>query len=158
MYTEFERRSKTKSSLVIRRKEANDYWLLLLILPAAPKDKLHKNWKYHNQVYSEFWKKLELDHSNLLVCWSQLTKTIKKREDILRSCHFKRKRITPKIAFSNEATFHLNDQINFHDSFIYGFENSKATVTQSLKSPSITFWAMKTFKYDIVLSRFQRDC
>ena len=62
---------------------------------------------------------------------------------------------TQKIAFSDEATFHMNGQVNLHNSFIYGFENPKATVIQPMKSPLVTFWAMITFDYGILHHVFE---
>lgn len=62
---------------------------------------------------------------------------------------------TQKIAFSDEATFHLNGQVNLHNSFIYGFENPKAIVTHPMKSSSVTVWAMITFNYGILHHVFE---
>ena len=55
-----------------------------------------------------------------------------------------------KIAFSDEAVFHLNGQVNLHNCFYYAMENPHKTCVKPLKSPSICFWAMITFDYGLV--------
>ena len=47
-----------------------------------------------------------------------------------------------KLAFSDEATFHLNGYVNSHNRFIYANSNPYATCEKPLKSPSVTCWAM----------------
>ena len=47
-----------------------------------------------------------------------------------------------KLAFSNEATFHLNGSVNSHNRFIYATSNPYATCEKPLKSSAVTCWAM----------------
>ena len=47
-----------------------------------------------------------------------------------------------KIIFSDEVTLNLNGEINHHNSFYYSQTNQHLTYTKSLKSASITVWAM----------------
>jgi hypothetical protein len=46
------------------------------------------------------------------------------------------------IAFSDEATFHLNGAVNTHNQFYYATSNKFAVIQEPLKSPAITCWAL----------------
>lgn len=50
-----------------------------------------------------------------------------------------------RIIFSDEATLNLNGSINTHNSYYYARNNEHRVMEKSLKSPSITIWAMIPF-------------
>ena len=57
--------------------------------------------------------------------------------------------------FNDETTFHMNREVNLHNSFTSGFENPKATVTQPDEIRLVTVWVMITFDYGILHHVFE---
>lgn len=54
------------------------------------------------------------------------------------------------MVFSDEATFHLNGQVNLHNSFYYAYGNPHLTTEKPMKSRAITFWAMISYQHGII--------
>lgn len=53
------------------------------------------------------------------------------------------------IVFSDEASFHLNGQVNLHNSFYYASENPRLTTEKPMKSAAITFWVMISHQHGL---------
>lgn len=53
------------------------------------------------------------------------------------------------IVFSDEASFHVNGQVNLHNSFYYAADNPHLTTEKPMKSPAVTFWVMISYQHGL---------
>ena len=58
------------------------------------------------------------------------------------------------IVFSDEATFHLNGNVNLHNCFYYASENPHQILEKGMKSQSVTIWAMISYRHGIIYHVF----
>ena len=54
------------------------------------------------------------------------------------------------IVFSDEATFHLNGNVNLHNCFYYSNENPHQILEKGMKSQYVTIWAMVSYRHGII--------
>lgn len=69
-------------------------------------------------------------------------------EKLLKNCENNQNFIS-NLVFSDEACFHLNGNVNSHNTFIYNRQNPHATVEKPMKSAAIVCWAMVSPKIGI---------
>ncbi|KAL4494420.1 hypothetical protein ABPG72_019830 [Tetrahymena utriculariae] len=54
------------------------------------------------------------------------------------------------IVFSDEASFGLDGSVNLHNAYYYSYNNPHQTISKSMKSPAITYWAMLSYNDGLV--------